>query len=674
MAIERLRERRRTSVTAALNLAQAYQAAGRTDDQVQTLRDAADRFGDLSLRYAAAETLRRTGQPAEAEQELDTLLATAAPDWSGRPEALRLAAQIVGDAGRYDRLCQLLRTALQIQPDDTTARWVLIRALLNRGDINEAWRAIHDAPHPLDPSSTIDAKAWIHLYRRRGQPAETVAGCLRLMRRFNDDEQFVATALMNLTLPWPENVELPETLRTQLAAESEQFFQRWPDSQYLRRIQTADLDQLRTDMIAMVRRDSDQQLLWRRLVHTLARGQAPIAMLAAATRRSYAEICLHRGDGVLPAHNPDEGEFTACLDAVRRADDHDIIIDTPAAAVLITLPDAIRQTAVRRFARILTTDDVMVDALAAKDTLAFRTTSSVRYDDQHDHLLIDETAEAEAERLAQDAERLHDQIEGLTRRSTPLEDRSFDEPVPAALSTWASPLDLARTEQTVLWSDDPYLRVLARGTGVQATSTLAVLPHLLTTGAITANQHEDSIRTLIKARIGHLPLHEQRLLELAEEDNWQPAAVASALARPVTWADPQRTLAFYRRVTAQVCAHAPTTLSGWLYAAVRGITTPLPRPEPAAGVAACLLVSTIQTAAAHGQPVAELVTATRQALADTDDPDSTPAADPLPIAVSLLRDALAHVSTHERAAQMVSITFATLNAADRSTVTSALLE
>lgn len=62
-----------------------------------------------------------------------------------------------------------------------------------------------------------------------------------------------------------------------LAAESEQCFHRWPDSRHLRRLPTADLDQLRTDMIAIMRRSTDQQLLWRRLVHGVARGQVPLA-------------------------------------------------------------------------------------------------------------------------------------------------------------------------------------------------------------------------------------------------------------------------------------------------------------------------------------------------------------------------------------------------------------
>jgi hypothetical protein len=449
------------------------------------------------------------------------------------------------------------------------------------------------------------------MHRRRGQPVDTVAGCLRLLRRFGDDEQFSATALINLMLPWPTPLELPNQVRAQLAAETERFFQRWPASPHLRRLQTTDQTQLRAEMIELSRRTDEEQLRWRRIMYGVARGQVPLGFLAAMANRSYAEICLHRASGVLAAHNPDPNEFTACTEAAQMAEDQDVVIDTPAITVLLTLPDDIGKTAMARFARVVTTDDVMVDALNAKDTLALRSTASWRYVDQQDHLLVDETAEAEADRLAVDADRLHGAVEALTRLTAPT-DRTFDQAQTPAVATWASPLDLARAEGATLWSDDPVLRASARSTGVPATSTQAVLDHLARTGTITDDQLETCVRSLIKARIGDLPLNEQRLLELAEDEHWNPAGVAAALARPATWADLPRTLAFYRRLLPQVQSHAPTTVAHWLHAAVLGATTLLARPNPAAGVAACLLATTTVFTAAHGDLAGHLVAATRQ--------------------------------------------------------------
>ncbi|WP_433330870.1 PIN domain-containing protein [Dactylosporangium sp. CA-139066] len=670
-AIGRLRQRRRSSITAALSLAMAYQKLGNTDDQAQTLRDAADHFNDPSLRHAAAEALARADRIVEAQAEVDALLARTSPQWSGRADALRLATHLASRDARLDEMCHLLHAVLEVEPGDSTGRWALIRTLLQRGDLNAAWRVLHDAPEPLEPSNPADARAWVKMSRRLGQPADTVTGCLRLLRRFGDDEQFVATVLINFALPWPTPVELPDDVRAGIAAETERFFQRWPDSIHLRRIQTIDQEQLRADLVDMARRSDDEQQHWRRLVHNLARGTAPLCLLAAMARRSYTEICLYRADGVLPAHKPDLHELTVCTEAARSAEDHDIVLDVPAITVILALPDDIRMTVTARFARVITADDVMLDALNARDTLNLRSTASWRYDEQQDHLLLDETTEAEADRLALEANRLHDAVEALNRLTPPSE-RIVGNHASPAVVTWAAPLDLARARGATLWSDDPALRALARAAGVPTTSTLAVLRHLTTSGAITDDRLEQCIRTLIKARIGDFPLNEQRLLELAEDDNWNPAAVAAALSRPASWADPLRALALYRRIVTQVNCHAPATLPHWLYAAVRGSTL-LAHPEQATGMAAALLTATLKATAARGERVAHLLAAARQALADTAHPDQAPAADPLPTAVTLLRDDTAKLSSHQLAAHFVTATFSALPDADRNTVAKAML-
>jgi predicted negative regulator of RcsB-dependent stress response len=671
-AVGRLRQRRRSSLPAALSLAKAYQQLGNIDDQVQTLRDAADRFNDPSLRHTAAEALTRADRTAEARAELDTLLARTGPEWSGRAAALRLAAHLAGRSGEADEVCRLLRTVLKVEPGDGASRWALVRTLLQRGDLNAAWRVFHHAPEPLEPSNPTDAQAWVKMHRRLGQPVDMIAGCLRLLRRFADHEQLAVTVLLNLALPWPVPVEIPDDVRAQIAAETERFFQRWPDSPHLRRIQAADQDQLRTDMIDVARRSDDEQQNWRRLNHDLARGTAPLGLVAAMARRSYAEICVFRAGGVLPAYTTNPAEFAACAQAAHSAADHDIVIDTPAIIALLNLPDNVRATATARFARVITADDVMLDALNAKDTLNLRSTASWRYDEQLDHLILDEVAEAEADRLALEASQLYATIETLTRLTPPRE-RMFSDQHPASMWTWSAPLDLARARGVTLWSDDPVLRALAREAGVPATSTLAVLHHLVTTGVITDDEHEQCVRSLIKARIGDVALNEQRLLELAEDDRWSPASVAAALARPATWSNPLRTLAFYRTVAAQADRHASDTLPTWLHAATCGATALLARPEQATGTAAALLTATLTSTTTRGDRVPHLVAAARQALADTDHPDQPPAADPLPIAATLLRNAIGAATSHELAAHFVNATFSALSDADRDAVAKALL-
>jgi hypothetical protein len=82
-------------------------------------------------------------------------------------------------------------------------------------------------------------------------------------------------------------------------------------------------------------------------------------------------------------------------------------------------------------------------------------------------------------------------------------------------------------------------------------------------------------------------------------------------------------MASYRRIAAQVRIHAPTELSRWLYEAVRGAVIRLARPEPAAGIAAALVTTTIVATTASSGQVVGLFAATRQAL--TDQPTDAPA-------------------------------------------------
>lgn len=68
-----------------------------------------------------------------------------------------------------------------------------------------------------------------------------------------------------------------------------------------------------------------------------------------------------------------------------------------------------------------------------------------------------------------------------------------------------------------------------------------------------------------------------------------------------------------------------------------------------------------------------LVAVTRRALTDTDDPDGIPAADPLAIAVMLLRDSYAGASSHELATRFTTATLAALGEIDKNTVIRVLL-
>ncbi|MEU7913929.1 PIN domain-containing protein [Microbispora bryophytorum] len=670
-AIRLLRSHRTESIPAALTLAHAYGAAGRVDDQVQTLTDAARHFGDASLSLTAAEILARNGRFADAERLLDELLARTPANWAARRPALRLAAHLAHKDRRPDRACELLRTALDLDPNDSATRWTLIDILLHRGEVDTAWQELSQAPKPLDPTNAAQARLWIHLNVRRGSSTTTVTTCLRLLRRFADNQDFIAFVANNLIISGTIDDTVPTYLRDEVHAEFKQFFERWPTNP-LRRIPAADLTAAIAQVSEIVR-PSEEALQHRRyLMRGVLTGSLPLSVLAASAGRSYAEVLVLRGGSVIPVRHPDPREHSACIAAATAHTDADIVLDTTAAVVLNILSGSLRNTALGMFARAFTTDTVTLDALAARDFLAMRSTASLVFDEHHRTLVIEHTSAEEADRLADEASGLLTFIRRLDRMPRP-ESSILPLPDLPPLITWTSAADLALQQHSALWSDDPVLRAIARDAGIPATSTPAVLRRLLDRGDISTEEHEAAIRTLISARIADFPLNEQRLFELAEDDNWQPRGVAYALSRPGAWRIPSRAARLFSRLVVQICAHQPRTLHDWLYLAVQGAAGSAPTPGVATDITARLMAIAMETGKADATAAVTLTVAARRALAQTADPDQPARPDPLPGCARLIRDVYARYFRPDLATQLALSLVSEHNKDDRLAVVEALL-
>lgn len=667
-AIRSLRSLATTSMNAAMTLASAYRQAGDLQAEVEILRSASDNFHDPQFRLAAAFALAREGDRAGARAEITQLLTSAPADWPEFADAQRMGAQLALDDGDLLTGGELLRAALETSPEDPATRWALVRVLLARSDYPAAWRVHQEHPAPLEPLTADDALAWIEIHREHAPGQDTVRGCLRIMRQFADSEKIRAAAITAVIGPGTSRDPLPDDLLEQFHAATAEFIETWPDSSRLVSVPVPEDPTVLLEMMGrFVRTTPEQQELRRELTTKIVLGELPLGVLAAAVRRSYAEIVLNRGLDVIPARHPDPAEHAACLKTARQALDGSVVIDTTALVVTRVLePD--HRTAILGLFRLVTVDDVLADARAARHALSGQTVGQLTWDERAQAPRLVENDEAQTAALSAAAAALVTDIEHIQRLPRPAagNPRSQD----AFFSPWFPLIDLARSQGTALWSDDTALRALARAEGVPALSTPAVLQLLVEQGVLSDGQRQENERRLIRERVGDLPLlsRPELMMELAEEEHWLPGSVAVALGRPAVWTDHQHTTDVLLPLLKAIVANAPRTLPIWTYRLVRGAAyAHRNQPTTAHLVIGNLLAVIAHVSGAQSSGAATLIAACREALHDSGYGD-TGAQDPVVTAALLMYRAYRRIFPPSTAAPYMLGFAADLDAEDRDAI------
>lgn len=672
-AIARLREPARTSPTAAMTLAEAYDRSGRLDDAVEALQAAAERFADPDMALAAVKLRYRQGDKPAARAGVDDLLAAAPEGWPGRPEALQLAAQLAVDAADAPKAIALLRTSLDQDAYDARARWALARLLLGRGKDDDAHRVLQAHPEPLRALEPIHAHVWLDAHRRHLPAAELARGAVGLARSFPDSETVAAHAIIVVVSPRADqDAALPADVLADVHAVQRDFFERWPDSQHLRAVtfDANDPQGALDELERMVAVDDDTARA-RRLFHRqLVRQQLPLGSLSTAVRRSYAEVVLARGLGTLPAWHPDPAEHQASLADADAALDGPVVVETTSLLVLTLLDQSLRGTLLGSFSAAEITDATLTDIRTAADTAAGRSTASFVYDDVAKRAVLVETSEQAADRHAQEAAALAELAALLTARPNPPVDP--DDPSGRDWGPWMAAARVAAVGRSVLWADDASLRVFARALGAKAFSTAALLTILAARGAVSGVDNDDALSAMVAGRIGGIPLSPSALQRAAECDGWQAGSAALTLSDPSLWVTPAKGLALLDAVLPSVARHRPDAAAGWAYAAAVGIGHAHDDAKAVARLAGTVLAAAAHRLGASPADTAALVAAVRQGLADSSlDPDTAP--DPVPDAAAVLMDALSHAIDAATAAPYVMATFSALDGQDRAAVARSVL-
>jgi nucleoside phosphorylase/DNA-binding transcriptional ArsR family regulator/tetratricopeptide (TPR) repeat protein len=628
-----------TSIAAIELAAEAAVANGDHDEAIRVLEKAGRSRRDDGLLVQAMLVALEAGRDDTATQVAGRLVLS--PDPTTRRQALQVMLDLAARAADWERVADLSRRLLQeedleVADSQRSAsiaryRWALAHAEFNLRQVDRARRAI-DGPTPLQPTTRADAMlliAILHATVRQAAANQVplAEGSSSIIERvldaaaaFSDDEDVVAfalTLLMTISVPDP----LPDVLLSRIRTLQEVFFNRFPDTTLLRRIDVGDdLSGITEHLRSTLAVDTEQLTDLARQVWL---GIYPQALLADAVGRPYAEALIKRAVGCSIATTVEPRVIELERASAHQAlDSGRIVIDTSAVVMLDHL-GAPPERILAEFSEVMLTAPCRDDILLARDALALRSSASIGWDAAQQRPSFTEFSAEMVDEWATVSARV------ATRLS-----RFEVLPGDGGPWSWDSSLKAAQREKVSLWVDDLAFRHAARSVGVAAFGTLDLIAALSDRGRLQSSFYEMALEDLREAYVVDLPVS-ARLIEFARAHNWEPEGYALLLlARPAFWIPANegfgRLTAFIRTMPDEI--RKAEGIAQWVGAAMTGLawaTPPAARPAVLASLLAWsalavadpkifpLLLDAGENILSAAAPDGDLLAATVQSLTET---------------------------------------------------------
>ncbi len=628
-AIRRYRKRRGSS-----NVLEALVSAclehGRADEAVEALRDGAARHRNPELRLRAARVLESVGRYEDAEAEARRAMDAVRAGSRTHQELRKLRVELAARLGDWPVVEEQSRTGLDEGIELPGMRWALIAALYNQLRPEAALKVMVREP-ALEPRDEQEGLLAVELYRLGPNSPEAVRSVLDLADHFAASEQVSATAFM-AAHEIAADLDLPASLLGRLRTSSEDFFQRFPESGLLLRIEVDDEFRSLTDHLEKTLAPGAEQQ--EDVLRGVIEGRLPYGYLSAFAGRTYAEALIKKAAGFLPVAPADESVSSVERGAAEQALDGVVVTESSALHVL-ELVGITPGELLANFGRVLVPGVVLDDAIAAREFLSLRSTAMLGWDAESNRPTLTEFSEEQAEAWAVEAAALVDRIRAHCEVFSPRGPNQGGRAVPERARPWALPVEAAREKGLPLYSDDFVLRVMARSEGVPAFGTLSLLNALAGKGQLEEDSLRDAMMSLRRNYAADLPFDAEQILALAAEDGWRAGPGSFSLARPALWQDPQRALSLYQKCMREVLRHDETSLPAWCAAAITGFARGLPTPVAAerAGtiLAYTLLIGSVLSGGLRADLFSPLLQASRRAAR------ALGLEDTLPIAVEVLK-------------------------------------
>jgi len=552
---------------------------------------AADEAARLARRLASSNNAAR--RRTAGEVLIDT--ASSQADWE---TVLSEARKLLGD-----------EAVAEADPARGTSlgkyRWAQAHALYQLRRMDEAYQIIRREPR-LVPADVNQARLVVSILRTvapaatdvRNHPADTerditqaeiLEAVTEAAQAFPEDEELIATAVMTaFAMPASEPPDFG--LMTKARELHQQFLERFPDSTLIKPIPLGDalsgLQELMRTQVAPTAEVAEQ-------LHRQAfTGQLPISACVTALGRNYAEALIRNTFGCYVITYADDSIFTRETDAARQALDETVVVDTSALFLSRIILGQVNELRTH-FEQLLVTASQRDDILQARASLMMRSAGWLGWDPILQRPIFMEHSAELTERWAAEANDLARALDGCEVIPDPvITDPPTDYNDPRQ-QVWSSSIRLARDRGVSLVADDAALRAAAWSEGVQAFGSLQLLSALISNGDMPATALGDSYERLMAIKAADLPIR-QRLQEIAQKEQWEPAGYAAfLLRRPSTWIPLADGWNDYTTLIRALPEKGPEVVASWCSAAIYGlclIADPSAAPALAAGLVVCTLL------------------------------------------------------------------------------------
>ena len=508
----------------------------------------AKRWHDPELWLTAAGFHHKLEQYSEATRCAEHSLHAGGSIWRRRAEAYRVLVEATSAAGDMLKAAEYAAQLYIEQPDDPGTQWALIKTQYFGADVEGAWETYKNRAKQPAPRSNEEVLIWLRLNRQFGDPFDIDRALDFAEQR--DDEQVRANILLSIMVADTPNRS--ESTQQRFAAAFKKFREDFPTSEFIVPYEV-DPDDLLGSLDQLMERIPD----FNDEFTQINAGLLPVGMASAMRNRSYAELIIGGGAGVIYGGDP----LTLETETKNLENAHDAVLDTTAMHSLVLLDDETSRVLLGNFASIRTTVEQYRDALVAADPGTFRSDTTLFRDPATGRTRLNETPAEELEINRARAASLLEMFKRTHRVSNPSLLRA---PEDQQLLPWLSAADLAERQDVIFWCDDRVLRAISAASGVKTVGTIAVLDAALENGLLAPELVDVAKAVLIRHRYVGIAFDPKTYALAAEMTSWRPQGVAAAVIKHGPM-DPDELAKFVFEAIRHVL-HTPDDVRDWVNA------------------------------------------------------------------------------------------------------------